>query len=94
MKIDQDLLQKLQELSYLEISQDKEEILKQLSDIVEFVENLNELQTDKIDAMFSSIKDGCRLREDKVIKKETSKDILKNAPLSEENFFIVPKIIE
>lgn len=96
MKIDDALLQKLEKLSYLEISSDKrEEVISQLSEIVSFVDNLCELETADIDPTFSMSDKGTRLREDEVSSsKDISESILKNAPLSEDNFFIVPKIIE
>ena len=96
MKIDDALLTKLEKLSYLEIAQDKrEEVIKQLSEIVSFVDNLSELDTTNLDPTFEMTDKGTLLREDIVSSsKEVSKSILSNAPLSEDNFFIVPKIIE
>lgn len=96
MKIDDALLKKLEKLSYLEIAEDKrEEIISQLSKIVSFVENLSELDTLDIDPTFSMTDKGTRLREDEAqSSKEVSESILRNAPHSEDNFFIVPKIIE
>jgi aspartyl-tRNA(Asn)/glutamyl-tRNA(Gln) amidotransferase subunit C len=95
MQIDDKLLTKLEKLSSLTIGKEKRaEIEEQLSDIVGFVENLNELDTDGIEATFSPITDGATLREDEVCKNETvSQDILATAPKSEEGFFIVPKVI-
>lgn len=96
MKIDDALLTKLEKLSYLEISEDKrEEIISQLSKIVSFVNNLSELDTKDIDPTFSMTDKGTRLREDDALSsKEISESILRNAPHSEDNFFVVPKIIE
>ena len=96
MKIDDALLKKLEKLSYLEISEDKrEEVIAQLSKIVSFVDNLSELDTTGIDPTFSMMDKGTRLREDQAqSSKEVSESILKNAPHSEDDFFIVPKIIE
>ena len=95
MQVDDNLLNKLEKLSNLRISEDKRaEVESQLSDIVKFVENLNELNTDGVEATFSTVKENSVLREDFVEKNETvNKDILKHAPKSEDNFFIVPKII-
>ena len=96
MKIDDTLLTKLEKLSYLEIAEDKrEEVIKQLSEIVSFVDNLTELDTTNLDPTFEMTDKGTLLREDTPkASKEVSKSILSNAPLSEDNFFIVPKIIE
>ncbi len=96
MQIDDALLKKLEKLSYLEIADEKrEEIISQLSEIVSFVDNLSELETNDIDPTFSMTDKGTSLREDvPASSKEVSDSILSNAPQSEDNFFIVPKIIE
>ncbi len=96
MQIDDALLKKLEKLSYLEIADEKrEEIISQLSEIVSFVDNLSELETNDIDPTFSMTDKGTSLREDiPASSKEVSDSILSNAPESEDNFFIVPKIIE
>ncbi len=96
MQIDDALLTKLEKLSYLEIAEDKrEEIIKQLSEIVSFVDNLSELDTTDLDPTFGMTNKGTLLREDKPSSSHyVSQSILSNAPHSEDNFFIVPKIIE
>ena len=96
MQIDDTLLRKLEKLSYLEIEEDKrEEVISQLSKIVSFVDNLSELDTKDMDPTFAMTDKGTRLRSDSPISsKEVSQSILSSAPLTEDNFFIVPKIIE
>ena len=93
MKIDENLIKKLESLAMLEID-DKSSMAKDLEEIVEFVENLNEIDTSNIDATFSSLNNSTPLREDEVIKSDVIKEVLKNAPKVKDNFFIVPKIIE
>ena len=83
-------------LSSLEIEDSKKENLKsELADIINFVENLNEIDVSNIEATFSTIEGGTPLRED-VPKQdlELSNHILNHAPKSEDGYFIVPKIIE
>lgn len=96
LQIDDALLTKLEKLSYLEIAEDKrEEIINQLSEIVSFVDNLSELDTTDLDPTFGMTDKGTLLREDTPSSsQEVSVSIIANAPLSEDNFFIVPKIIE
>lgn len=96
MNVDDKLIDKLAKLSSLEIDDSKKESLKsELADIINFVENLNEIDVSDIEATFSTIEGGTPLRED-VAKQdlELSKHILNNAPKSEDGYFIVPKIIE
>ncbi|WP_457744883.1 Asp-tRNA(Asn)/Glu-tRNA(Gln) amidotransferase subunit GatC [Sulfurimonas sp.] len=96
MQVDDALLTKLEKLSFLKVSDDKrEEIVSQLSEIVSFVDNLSELNTDGIDSTFAMNDNSTPLREDIVAAHTSiSKDILTHAPKSADNFFIVPKIID
>ena len=96
MKIDDKLLTKLEKLSSLKISDEKRaETVKEIGQIVDFVENLSELDLDDKDDHFSTINGGTPFREDKPsVNPEVIKDILTHAPKSQEGFFVVPKIIE
>ena len=96
MTVDDNLIAKLSKLSSLEIDEAKKENLKsELADIINFVENLNEIDVSSIEATFNTVEGGTPLRED-VAKQdlELSNHILENAPQSEDGYFIVPKIIE
>jgi len=96
MKIDNELLQKLERLSSLKISDEKREgVINQLSEIVSFVENLNELDLDTEEATCSTLSGGTPFREDVPhVNTNIIKTILNHAPQSENGFFVVPKIIE
>jgi aspartyl-tRNA(Asn)/glutamyl-tRNA(Gln) amidotransferase subunit C len=96
MQVDNALLAKLEKLSFLKISDDKrEEIIEQLSQIVSFVDNLSELNTQGVDDKFAMSDVATFLREDTPsCDTSISDSILKNAPQSSDHFFIVPKIIE
>jgi aspartyl-tRNA(Asn)/glutamyl-tRNA(Gln) amidotransferase subunit C len=93
MKIDESLVKRLETLSMVEI-EDKTSMAKDLAEIVEFVEMLNELDTSEIDATFSTLDNSTYLRKDEPIKNEVIKDILNHAPKAKDGFFIVPKIID
>lgn len=96
MQVDDTLLSRLEKLSYLKIDDDKrQEIIEQLGEIVSFVDNLSELDTDGVDANFAMDDRATPLREDTPsCNTEINEDILRHAPQSGDNFFIVPKIIE
>lgn len=96
MIIDNTVLEKLEKLSMLKIEDEKkEELAAQLTEILAYVENLAELDTDGLDASFSTLLGGTPLREDIAnTNKEISKKIFSHAPHAENDFFIVPKIIE
>ena len=96
MTVDDNLIAKLSKLSSLEIDESKKENLKaELADIINFVENLKEIDVSGIEATFSTIEGGSPLREDLASQDlELSNHILKHAPKSENGYFVVPKIIE
>jgi aspartyl-tRNA(Asn)/glutamyl-tRNA(Gln) amidotransferase subunit C len=96
MQVDDALLSRLEKLSFLKVDDDKRaEIVEQLSEIVGFVDNLSELNTDNIDANFAMSDNATPLREDIPHgNPSVHEEILKHAPKSADDFFIVPKIIE
>jgi len=96
MQVDDALLSKLEKLSFLKVSDDKrDEIKGQLSEIMNFVDNLSELDTDGVDDNFAMSDMATPLREDSAVSSTSVNDeILKNSPNSADNFFIVPKIID
>jgi len=96
MTIDDKTIDKLAKLSSLEIDESKREHLKNdLADIVSFVENLNEIDVSGVDATFTTLSCGQPMREDIVRSDDVlATHIMKHAPKSEDNYFIVPQIIE
>jgi len=96
MQVDDALLTKLEKLSFLKVNENKrEEIIGQLSEIMSFVDNLSELNTDGVDDNFAMSDEATRLRADEPkCDVKVNNSIIKNAPLSGDHFFIVPKIIE
>ncbi len=96
MQVDNTLLSKLEKLSYLKVSEDKrDEIITQLDEMIAFVNNLSQLDTDGISDNFSMTDKSTTLRQDvPKCNPQISDDILAHAPNTDEHFFIVPKIIE
>ncbi|RUM56849.1 MAG: Asp-tRNA(Asn)/Glu-tRNA(Gln) amidotransferase GatCAB subunit C [Nautilia sp.] len=93
MKIDEKLLAKLEKLSMIKV-ENKEEMINDLNQIVEFVEILNEVDTDGIEATFNVLNSATPMREDIPTDSDVIKSVLEHAPKVEGNYFIVPKIIE
>jgi len=96
MTIDNTTVDKLAKLSSLTIEDDKKEaIAEELGQIIEFVENLNEIDVSHVDATFTTIAGGQPMREDVANKVDgMSEAIMENAPESKDNYFVVPAIIE
>lgn len=95
MQIDENLLSKLESLSALKIDDDsRAEVVSQLSNIVEFVEVLNELDLSHDEALSSAANGATPLRQDAPVASDVIDSVLKHAPVAKDHFFVVPKIIE
>lgn len=96
MQIDEQLLSRLEKLSMLKISDDKrEEIIQELSEFLNFAQNLGELDTSGVDDKFAMDDAPTITREDTPsCDTSVNEAILEHAPEARDHFFIVPKIIE
>ena len=65
-----------------------------LNSIFEFIEKLNELDTDKVEPLTSIAETTLKFRTDEVKSKDIRNQILKNSPEKNEDFFVVPKVVE
>ncbi|MGM0507638.1 MAG: Asp-tRNA(Asn)/Glu-tRNA(Gln) amidotransferase subunit GatC [Fusobacteriota bacterium] len=85
---------KIAELSRLEISDDEvEKYQTQLNDILSYVEQLNEVDTDDVKPLSHAINLKNVLRKDVVKESININDAMKNAPEHEGGAFIVPKVV-
>ena len=95
MEFDKKSLLKLGKLARISISDDKlNNLSKDLNSILEFVDQLKEIRTDQVDPTSNSLNQKLKVRDDKVENKNSTEDVLDNAPEKEMNFFVVPKVIE
>lgn len=96
MVVDDILLSKLEKLSALKIPQQRrEDFKKQLSEIVSFIEILDEIDLEDQAIEFNPNVGSTPLREDIPLKDENViEDVLKHAPSTDMHSFVVPKIIE
>ena len=95
MEFDKKSLLKLGKLARISISDDKlNNLSKDLNSILEFVDQLKEIETDQVDPTSNSLNQKLEVRDDKVDTKNSAEDILENAPEKEMDFFVVPKVIE
>ena len=65
-----------------------------LNSIFAFIEKLNELDTDKVEPLTSIAETTLKFRTDEVKSKDIRNQILKNSPEKNEDFFVVPKVVE
>jgi len=95
MKISKDDIIKVSELARLEFKEKElEKFTEQLGNILEYIEQLNELNTDNVEPTSHVLDMSTPLREDKVVEWLSTEEVLKNAPESEDDFFVVPQVIE
>ena len=95
MEFDKKSLLKLGKLARISISDDKlNNLSKDLNSILEFVDQLKEIKTNQVDPTSNSLNQKLEVRDDKVDNKNSTEDVLENAPEKEMDFFVVPKVIE
>ena len=92
MQID---LQHVVKLARIELSLEEEQrIGPQLSEIIQYVEKLNELDVDEIEPTAHVVQLTNVLREDQPRPSLSQDDAMRNAPKSANGLFVVPKIVE
>ena len=95
MSIDKDTVKHISKLARISLDEEKiNNLSKDLSSIMKFVEKLNELNTDKTTPLTSIINASLKSRKDEVKDGKIRDQILKNSPEKNEEFFVVPKVLE
>jgi aspartyl-tRNA(Asn)/glutamyl-tRNA(Gln) amidotransferase subunit C len=74
--------------------QKADKLADDLNSIFKFIEKLNELKTDKVEPLTSVAETTLKLRSDEVKSKNIREQIIKNSPQDNEDYFVVPKVIE
>ncbi len=88
-------VKKVATLARLEMDDSELEAVRvKLGNIMKFVEQLGEVNTDKIEPLANVVDIKLRLREDTVNDGDQQKKVLANAPEAMEGFFVVPKVVE
>ena len=95
MSIEKNQVKKVAKLSRISLDESKVESLsKDLNSIINFVEQLNKLDTKDTKPLSSVIDKTLEPRNVKVNDGQMKEEILKNSPVKNEDFFIVPKVVE
>ena len=95
MSIDKNQVKKVAKLSRISLDDKKlESLSKDLDSILNFVKQLNKLDTKKTEPLTSIVDKTLEPRKDKITDGRIKDEILKNSPDKSEEFFIVPKVIE
>ena len=95
MSIDKNQVKKVAKLSRISLDDRKlESLSKDLDAILNFVEQLNKIDTNKTEPLTSIVDKTLEPRDDKINDGKIKDEILKNSPDKNEEFFIVPKVVE
>ena len=95
MSIDLKTIKHISKLSRISVDEKKaEKLAGDLNSIFKFIEKLNELKTDKVEPLTSVAETTLRLRSDEVKSENIRDQILKNSPEENEDFFVVPRVVE
>ena len=95
MSIDLKTIKHISKLSRISVDEQKAEKLSgDLNSIFEFIEKLNELNTDKVEPLTSVAETTLKFRSDEVKSENIREQIIKNSPEDNEDFFVVLKVVE
>ena len=95
MSVDIKTVRDIAKLARLRVEEAQAEALVgELNNILAWVEQLNELETEGVPPMTSVVEMTLAMREDVVTDGGISEDIVKNAPETARGFFLVPKVVE
>ena len=95
MSIDKDTVKHISKLARISLDQKKiDSLSKDLTSIMKFIESLNKLNTDKTTPLTSIINASLKSRKDEIKDGKIRDQILKNSPDKNEEFFVVPKVVE
>ena len=95
MSIDLKTIKHISKLSRISVGEQKaKKLAGDLNSIFDFIEKLNELKTENIKPLTSIAETTLKLRSDEVKSKNIREQIIKNSPEDNEDYFVVPKVIE
>ena len=95
MKIDKNTINKIDSLSRIKLDdKESEDYIKDLNSILDWVEQLNEVNTENVEPLSNISSSILPKREDVSNDTNSSEEILDNAPDKLEGFFAVPKVVE
>ena len=95
MSVTADQVRHIANLARIAMSDEEiERLVPELNNILGWVEQLGEVDTEGVEPLATVVEQKLRLRDDEVTDGDCRDDILANAPAAEHGFFAVPKVIE
>ncbi|MBB4570569.1 Asp-tRNA(Asn)/Glu-tRNA(Gln) amidotransferase subunit GatC [Rhizobium leucaenae] len=95
MSVDLATVKRVAHLARIAVNEDEaQRMMGELNGILGFVEQLSEVNVDGVEAMTSVTPMAMKKRTDGVTDGSKASDIVANAPITDQNFFLVPKVVE
>lgn len=95
MQVDEKTVRRIAHLARISITDDEAKSLEgELTGILNWVEQLGEVDTNDVEPMTRVVAQKLKMRDDKVTDGEIADDVVKNAPVVDDHYFVVPKVVE
>ena len=95
MQVDEKTVRRIAHLARIKVTDEETKGLRaELSSILDWVKQLDEVDTKNVEPMTRVVAQDMKKRADKVTDGEIAAEVVKNAPMTEDNFFVVPKVVE
>jgi aspartyl-tRNA(Asn)/glutamyl-tRNA(Gln) amidotransferase subunit C len=95
MQVDEKTVHRIARLARIKVTDAEAKSLQgELSGILDWVKMLDEVDTKGIEPLTSVVAMQLRLRDDNVTDGEKAAEVTLNAPMTEDNFYVVPKVVE
>lgn len=95
MKLDEKMVNKIAALSKLHFNgEEKATIINDMNKMLDFVSQLNELNTHNVEPLIHMSEEMNLLREDKVVETISQEEALMNAPSKDSTYFKIPKVLD
>ncbi|MEQ8283170.1 MAG: Asp-tRNA(Asn)/Glu-tRNA(Gln) amidotransferase subunit GatC [Parvibaculum sp.] len=95
MSVDQKTVRHIARLARIAVRDDELEALeKELNGILDWVEQLGEVDVTGVEPMTSAVETAMKMRDDVAVTENLQKEVTRNAPGAEDGFYVVPKVVE
>jgi aspartyl-tRNA(Asn)/glutamyl-tRNA(Gln) amidotransferase subunit C len=95
MSVDRETVRRIARLARLAVDEDQVAAMeRELNALLSWVEQLSEVDVTGVPPMTSVVEQQLKMRDDVVTDGGYADDLMKNAPQSEDHFFVVPKVVE
>ncbi|HEY4115027.1 MAG TPA: Asp-tRNA(Asn)/Glu-tRNA(Gln) amidotransferase subunit GatC [Rhizomicrobium sp.] len=95
MSVDKATVRRIAKLARIALPEERvEPMMAELNGILSWIEQLQEVNVEGVEPMTSVVAQKLKMREDVVTAGGDANAIVANAPQTEDNFFVVPKVVE